>query len=392
MPTVHRDQPDTNPRMKTRFRRGAAIGLACGAVAASGALPNAHADSAVSVFAAGFNNPRGLAFGDDGNLYVAEGGTGGAETTTAQQCEQVPAPVGPYSGGFTADISKVDSSGRRTIVAGGLPSSQTAPAAGGFVSGVANVAFHGGGLYGIEAAAGCSHGLAGTVNTVFRVNNDGSTSPIADLSAFVQANPTAHDDPGDFEPDGTWYGMVAADGAFYAVEPNHGEVDRVTVGGHISRLIDTSAAIAASCVQPMECGNPAGHVVPTAVTFHDDSFWLTNLDVFDPGFQNHAHVYRLSRDGTLSTFAGGLNAAVGVAFDSQGRLYALEAFTGFFAPAPFTAGTGMVVRWNGSSWDPVAGGLTFPTAMTFGPDGKLYVSNCGFGCPPGAGQVVRIAI
>jgi hypothetical protein len=42
----------------------------------------------------------------------------------------------------------------------------------------------------------------------------------------------------------------------------------------------------------------------------------------------------------------------------------------------------------------IASGLTFPTAMTFAPDGDaLYVSNNGFGVPvPGAGQIVRIAI
>ena len=31
----------------------------------------------VSLYASGLNNPRGLKFGPDGNLYVAEGGVGG---------------------------------------------------------------------------------------------------------------------------------------------------------------------------------------------------------------------------------------------------------------------------------------------------------------------------
>ena len=41
----------------------------------------------------------------------------------------------------------------------------------------------------------------------------------------------------------------------------------------------------------------------------------------------------------------------------------------------------------------IASGLFLPTAMTFGPDGALYVSNVGFGPPPnGIGQVLRITI
>jgi len=55
--------------------------------------------------------------------------------------------------------------------------------------------------------------------------------------------------------------------------------------------------------------------------------------------------------------------------------------------------SGRVVRVTSSGQlEPIATGLMFPTAMTFGPDGNLYVSNCGFLCPPGKGEVDRITV
>jgi hypothetical protein len=187
--------------------------------------------------------------------------------------------------------------------------------------------------------------------------------------------------------------MVEYHSRLYAVEPNHGQV--ISIGGpnDIYTALDVSAS--------------QGHIVPTAIAERDGDFLLGNLNQF-PIEPNYARILTLSRSECSRAFIPGLQdeggprslhvvaskagftTVVGAEFGPDGLLYVLELSD--FADTHPDPGNGKVVRirYDGTIED-VATGLSVPSAMTFGPDGKLYVSNWG-AAGPGMGQIVKITI
>lgn len=343
--------------------------------------------SNTSLYASGLQGPRGLAFGPDGVLYVAEAGTGG-QVSTVGVCTQVPGPIGPYKGGATGRISKIVDN-KVIPVATGFAS--TLDATGGTI-GVADVAFLNGDLYALIAGGGCSHGNPNLPNGIAKVNaTNGKWHYITDLSIFVQQHPGAYPSVNDAEPDDVPYSMTVEDGKFYIAEPNHAEIFTAQADGATRLAIDYSFLFA--------------DVTPTSVAFRDGNMYVGNLNIFPvrtetgrvttfsknigffdttPGLETKASELNKFR---LAGSRAGFTTLVSIKFAPNGLLYALELSDATGYPAP---GAGKVVRLNrDGTIDDVVTGLFLPTGMVFGPDKAMYLSNAG-ALPAGAGQILRV--
>ncbi len=307
----------------------------------------------------GLSNPRGVAYDDDGNLYIAEAGSGG-------DLVFMNTDDGPVMAGFTGQVSMIAPDGTQSVA---LPS-------------VLSFAFSDGQVLALERAypAGDSMWLVingfGRIPSASRYDDavmeidtaTGRVMNFIDMYANeVENNPDGADPIDSNVNDLAW----DADGNLY--------------------IVDTGANTIFTWTEAD--GLEVFHVwkdnsVPTALRFASDgSFYVGFLGAgLAPGA---AKVEHWSADGSelLDTF-GGLTAVTDIALDAEDNVYAVQLFQmGEQGPA---GDSGSVVMVSADGVTTVADGLNFPFGLAQAPDGSWAVSVNSAFLPAGAGAVVKV--
>ena len=369
----------------------------------------------------GLDNPRGMAFGPQGALYVAEAGRGPAvhacfddpsqAACTCPTCFLNPTPdeaqqhtclkrVGGQTvcSGPTGAVTRLWHGLQERVVTG-LPSIANSA---GRAEGPNGVSLLGPGngyvSIGLEAAPDRMEtlrvGLGSAFGRLIRVVlPSGNARLVADLVAYENlANP---------EPtrlDSNPFAVLAMPGAALIVDAGGNDVlvfDNDTLELSTVAVLPNDPTVSAD-----------GDQVPTAITAGPDGTLYLGQLTGAPFRDGAAKIYRLVPgalpDQALVPICSGFKAIIGLAFDSQGNLFVLQHSSGAgalmndgaiyrIAASDVAAGVANPLACNrDASAIRVAADtpLKRPTSIVVGPDASLYVTNNGL--TPGLGEVLRI--
>lgn len=339
------------------------------------------AQSSMLIVATGLDNPRGLSFGPDGALYVAEAGRGG----TSPLC--LPTPEPPFSLirclGPTGAITRISGLNVHRRVVTGLPSVAVAP--GHVAAGPQDVEFGFGSMWitlglGVNPATRAEFEASGVrMGWLARASMNGDWSYQLDLAGYEAAS----------NPDG---GPVDSNPFKLLLQSDRGLF--VDAGGNALNQIGADLTISTLAVFPRKPvpggGGAMMDSVPTSVAAAPDGQLYVGELTGVPFPAGAASLYRLPASGGTPVEVGtGFSMIIDVAIGDDGSAYVLEHdVDGLLAPG--SDGRLTRVRPDGSRTVIANAGLTWPAGVAIGSDGALYVTRNS--SRAGIGDVVRIPI
>ncbi len=402
------------------------------------AVTGAPATQAVSLttIVSGISNARGVSFGPDGTLYVAEPGIGGNGN-----CQPSPSTLfQPICAGKSGSVVRVKTDGQTDRIFTGFQSLAEQPS-GNQGSGPADLQFDSlGNAYLLTGFAGypgnrdvesLALGLQYAVTNTQVINfppitpeqvlntsdlaklfkadlNTGALTEIFDFGKYeIINNPDGQDvvtNPYDLTISGdTAYVIDGGGNVAYSVKLDGSDVKATALPLNIITnpqlpQLPPGAELPAGLINflpPDENGNPriAIQSVPTGGTIGPDGALYVGEYSGFPYPQDKARIFRIGENGVPEVFAEGFNAITEITFDKQGNLLVLQFSDVSQLTSPdITNLPGSLIQLapNGTRTTLVAAGEGLESAdgLVIGPDDQIYVTTRGVG--PGNGSVVRV--